>query len=51
MSQQNQNDASIYLKGAVLKVLLDVVREVLVLLHALFHGDLALKLREEFLID
>jgi hypothetical protein len=40
-----------YLKRAVLKVLLDVRREVFVLLHALLHGDLALKLCDKFLVD
>jgi hypothetical protein len=40
-----------YLKRAVFKVLLDVRREVLVLLHALFHGDLALKLCDQLFVD
>ena len=42
--------AMTYLEGAVLEVLLDVGREIIILLHVLLHGDLALKLCDELLI-
>jgi hypothetical protein len=41
----------VYLEGTVLQVLLDVGGEVLVFLHVLLHGDLALELRDELLVD
>jgi hypothetical protein len=39
-----------YLEGAVLKVLLDICREVLVFLHILFHGNFILKLCDKLLV-
>lgn len=39
-----------YLEGAVLEVLLDVGGEVVILLHVLLHGDLALKLCDKLFI-
>jgi hypothetical protein len=40
-----------YLKGAVLEVLPDVDREVVVLLHVLLRGDLALQLCDQLIAD
>jgi hypothetical protein len=40
-----------YLKGAVLEVLPDVDREVVVLLHVLLRGDLALQLCDQLFAD
>jgi hypothetical protein len=39
-----------YLEGAVLKVFLDVGGQVVVLLHVLLHGDLALNLCDKLFI-
>jgi hypothetical protein len=47
----SNGSVGLYLKGAVLEVLLDIRREVLVLLHALLHRDLALDLCDQLFID
>lgn len=39
-----------YLEGAILKVLLNVGGQVIILLHALLHGDFALKLCDKLFI-
>jgi hypothetical protein len=41
----------VYLEGTVLQILLDVCGEVFIFLHVLLHGDLALELCDELLVD
>jgi hypothetical protein len=42
---------SAYLKRTILEVLLDISREILVLLHVLLHGDFALQLCDKLIAD